>query len=104
MIRRPPRSTLFPYTTLFRSFGKKRMQLNIGGEIAVIGCRGPAGFGLYFQFAHRQPHSVKRARALLVDDGHPGIGASMIEMSLARLKGVQSQEIERHYRLKDAGI
>src|SRR2546430_8643383 len=25
MIRRPPRSTLFPYTTLFRSYGLKRM-------------------------------------------------------------------------------
>src|SRR3712207_7518911 len=24
MIRRPPRSTLFPYTTLFRSVGRKR--------------------------------------------------------------------------------
>src|SRR3989475_8356379 len=24
MIRRPPRSTLFPYTTLFRSFGRPR--------------------------------------------------------------------------------
>src|SRR3712207_7453092 len=24
MIRRPPRSTLFPYTTLFRSFGEQR--------------------------------------------------------------------------------
>src|SRR2546430_12940183 len=24
MIRRPPRSTLFPYTTLFRSFAQKR--------------------------------------------------------------------------------
>src|SRR3712207_7827174 len=24
MIRRPPRSTLFPYTTLFRSFGLRR--------------------------------------------------------------------------------
>src|SRR5476651_2862786 len=24
MIRRPPRSTLFPYTTLFRSLGKRR--------------------------------------------------------------------------------
>src|SRR5258708_21708518 len=24
MIRRPPRSTLFPYTTLFRSYGAKR--------------------------------------------------------------------------------
>src|SRR5258708_14810156 len=26
MIRRPPRSTLFPYTTLFRSMGMKREQ------------------------------------------------------------------------------
>src|SRR3712207_7285187 len=25
MIRRPPRSTLFPYTTLFRSFGPQRL-------------------------------------------------------------------------------
>src|SRR2546422_5547929 len=25
MIRRPPRSTLFPYTTLFRSHGSKRL-------------------------------------------------------------------------------
>src|SRR5258707_2505612 len=29
MIRRPPRSTLFPYTTLFRS-GRYRCQLNVG--------------------------------------------------------------------------
>src|SRR2546429_5758151 len=27
MIRRPPRSTLFPYTTLFRSFGKVGMMI-----------------------------------------------------------------------------
>src|SRR3712207_8166471 len=26
MIRRPPRSTLFPYTTLFRSFGEAALQ------------------------------------------------------------------------------
>src|SRR2546430_11760577 len=26
MIRRPPRSTLFPYTTLFRSFPRSRIQ------------------------------------------------------------------------------
>src|SRR2546426_9106175 len=26
MIRRPPRSTLFPYTTLFRSLGKKYVE------------------------------------------------------------------------------
>src|SRR5260221_10859930 len=28
MIRRPPRSTLFPYTTLFRSAGKKSASLS----------------------------------------------------------------------------
>src|SRR2546422_6216761 len=41
MIRRPPRSTLFPYTTLFRSFqpmfGKNRVVLE-GGSIEVNGC------------------------------------------------------------------
>src|SRR3989442_7241681 len=33
MIRRPPRSTLFPYTTLFRS--KKRNRLSVLGNILV---------------------------------------------------------------------
>src|SRR2546427_9074986 len=31
MIRRPPRSTLFPYTTLFRSRGQGRAQPTQGG-------------------------------------------------------------------------
>src|SRR5688572_31871381 len=30
MIRRPPRSTLFPYTTLFRSIGKARCTRRMG--------------------------------------------------------------------------
>src|SRR2546427_8505709 len=30
MIRRPPRSTLFPYTTLFRSFHYNRMAIKAG--------------------------------------------------------------------------
>src|SRR5256885_12379579 len=32
MIRRPPRSTLFPYTTLFRSLGMMRQCLQDGGD------------------------------------------------------------------------
>src|SRR3712207_8348849 len=45
MIRRPPRSTLFPYTTLFRSFGKygrekgslvNSVSWRLGGAIADI--------------------------------------------------------------------
>src|SRR3712207_7613603 len=31
MIRRPPRSTLFPYTTLFRSQGQERQALIVEG-------------------------------------------------------------------------
>src|SRR5260370_28177262 len=33
MIRRPPRSTLFPYTTLFRSVVKRRDQRRIGSGV-----------------------------------------------------------------------
>src|SRR2546428_6320074 len=36
MIRRPPRSTLFPYTTLFRSPCGKRHRPGQGGRDAVV--------------------------------------------------------------------
>src|SRR5256885_16382877 len=35
MIRRPPRSTLFPYTTLFRSLCKELINWNPGNESPV---------------------------------------------------------------------
>src|SRR3712207_8325179 len=38
MIRRPPRSTLFPYTTLFRSIN---VRLRRGGTLLVISNRSP---------------------------------------------------------------
>src|SRR3712207_4570526 len=36
MIRRPPRSTLFPYTTLFRSFQWLLREINEGGGEAAV--------------------------------------------------------------------
>src|SRR3712207_9525169 len=41
MIRRPPRSTLFPYTTLFRSVPVDR----VAGHGHVVGGRGPGDAG-----------------------------------------------------------
>src|SRR5256885_9565621 len=38
MIRRPPRSTLFPYTTLFRSAGGEDLR---GGDRVSLGRAGP---------------------------------------------------------------
>src|SRR2546430_16165284 len=42
MIRRPPRSTLFPYTTLFRSL-VERLLLGLG-DVAAVGARHGALF------------------------------------------------------------
>src|SRR3712207_8538740 len=53
MIRRPPRSTLFPYTTLFRSSGK-------GANAHESNAQRPGGAGL----GHRQPGGARRG----VDD------------------------------------
>src|SRR2546425_9713427 len=40
MIRRPPRSTLFPYTTLFRSLRLARVQLQVeaDAQMGVLAC------------------------------------------------------------------
>src|SRR2546427_3134411 len=44
MIRRPPRSTLFPYTTLFRSYRETLAYRTNGDEIALA----PANPGRWF--------------------------------------------------------
>src|SRR3712207_7210310 len=63
MIRRPPRSTLFPYTTLFRSHAG-------AGELQV----GPGALGVDDAAARRHPVHLARAdrqavaEAVLVED------------------------------------
>src|SRR5256885_14592028 len=61
MIRRPPRSTLFPYTTLFRSrIDKAAQQIEIGARDAEI------GLGM----AALRPGQHNKAAALLLADLH----------------------------------
>src|SRR2546422_10131929 len=54
MIRRPPRSTLFPYTTLFRSLGIKLLR--------------DAGLVVVLASARRSEATELRARELKVDE------------------------------------
>src|SRR3712207_8624780 len=48
MIRRPPRSTLFPYTTLFRSARGDGYVLYRGDSLALLSRFEPATFDLIF--------------------------------------------------------
>src|SRR3712207_8740012 len=52
MIRRPPRSTLFPYTTLFRSDGEPARRLLL--------LRGQLGVGVQLAAERHQPLAERR--------------------------------------------
>src|SRR3989454_2083198 len=62
MIRRPPRSTLFPYTTLFRS---------LAGQGAAAGPAG-IGAGTWTAGANRRQSGVPDAPDGVSDDRHSG--------------------------------
>src|SRR5688572_31564921 len=62
MIRRPPRSTLFPYTTLFRSFAVvvQGPQVVLGEGVALIGREAPPFRSLGVIFRHTLAAGVDR--------------------------------------------
>src|SRR2546429_4771777 len=67
MIRRPPRSTLFPYTTLFRSGREKALEVGTGSgyQTAVL-----AELARRVCSVERLPRLAERARALLEQLGY----------------------------------
>src|SRR2546421_8154857 len=60
MIRRPPRSTLFPYTTLFRSV----LLAQLLGDVAVI----ESGVAIPQQHASHLPLTAARRSCILLSD------------------------------------
>src|SRR2546429_6637387 len=70
MIRRPPRSTLFPYTTLFRSVGPaQRCHLGDGGgqdaDEIVAACLDGFGAGAVFGAAPRSEEHTSELQSRL---------------------------------------
>src|SRR2546430_13869109 len=81
MIRRPPRSTLFPYTTLFRSLSARRRRGTGGGgartgSVAREVDHRPAFGQRRLRTHRRRPHSLhpdpaggeRRMKVLVADD------------------------------------
>src|SRR3712207_9172268 len=73
MIRRPPRSTLFPYTTLFRSHDQRLVEQVLGAERP----HDPA----YLRV--RVPGSERQMRHLLVDRKSTRLNSSHANISYA---------------------
>src|SRR5256885_367517 len=85
MIRRPPRSTLFPYTTLFRSHLAAFQVHGLHAQAAIAGRIGIVMVGTEQEGVHGGP---QRAQRLALEDGGGGCGhRGSCEAAPARKRG-----------------
>src|SRR3712207_3095485 len=89
MIRRPPRSTLFPYTTLFRSLAAL-LACFLFGLVLVIVRRAPGTTGFVVQprrwVVERSLGWLGRWRRLSKDyEALPAVSAAMVTLAAIRL-------------------
>src|SRR2546430_17501362 len=100
MIRRPPRSTLFPYTTLFRSPPLNPLEA-VGDRHALLFhvIEGSAIAGVFASARERQ--------VVVVRDGGPGYRAVPVRVGAAQgteVRGTQAGKFARQRILEGGGI
>src|SRR3712207_8957299 len=88
MIRRPPRSTLFPYTTLFRSRGGRRLPDRDGQRLS-----GRRGRHVAAVSAGRPTVSRRQGRVAVAQQ----LGAALLLVGLARSEEHTSELQSRQY-------
>src|SRR3989442_1362656 len=90
MIRRPPRSTLFPYTTLFRSLSRPAGEthpLADGGEDIFVAAR----------LAHRRDHRLDR-KSTRLNSSHVRISYAVF--CLKKKKATSRCPIHRRHKFQ----
>src|SRR5690349_23502895 len=70
MIRRPPRSTLFPYTTLFRSSLNRNQTANVIESITYVHKRHNLTFGLGYRRMQQNALSFANSRGSFRSEEH----------------------------------
>src|SRR2546430_17699205 len=97
MIRRPPRSTLFPYTTLFRSVGEHGIpeEYAAGFGAAADACGGHDEAAIYARQALRRANARRnfghRAGCHLDSDDDAGFAPVHADRKSTRLNSSHSQ-------------
>src|SRR3712207_2798207 len=90
MIRRPPRSTLFPYTTLFRSeVGEDALLPNVSGLKGPFGCLNRARYGISWGAMGAAEDCWHRARGYVLERkqfGRPLAAAQPVQKKLADMQ------------------
>src|SRR3712207_8287915 len=69
MIRRPPRSTLFPYTTLFRSIPAETYEARLGEALRRIGSAALDALVIYGD----REHAAKDRKSTRLNSSHANI-------------------------------
>src|SRR3712207_8690279 len=93
MIRRPPRSTLFPYTTLFRSQG---LRLLPGGHGGAVHGRAPA------RRRHRSPHTQAQGargrdrKSTRLNSSHANISYAVFCLKKKKSNSTTTSRIQCH--------
>src|SRR2546430_8315802 len=94
MIRRPPRSTLFPYTTLFRSHPAALAALLVPAAAAgPAGCVGGGGRDAFVRF-HRGRYGQQDRKSTRLNSSH-----SQISYAVFCLKKKKSHTVTAHFIL-----
>src|SRR2546427_6560799 len=82
MIRRPPRSTLFPYTTLFRSLSRTKFEI-LDDEIAFRGLRRRGYLGKTIQAREHHAEDRDHEETQLLDRKSTRLNSSHSQISYA---------------------
>src|SRR5437588_1001773 len=90
MIRRPPRSTLFPYTTLFRSAGPPQAA-GCGGELPEDRKSGHGS-----QFGHATYRSGRDRKSTRLNSSHTVISYAVFCLKKKKKKKQELNEVEKH--------
>src|SRR3989442_10584428 len=96
MIRRPPRSTLFPYTTLFRSY----ISQNRCSRGSGLGARG-SGFGFPYGQALVRRDARQDRKSTRLNSSHVRISYAVFCLKKKKKRHTRPCEVANHVRHKE---